>query len=257
MKTQKHCRDCGAAVNVKTHGVTFADGGTDAQRETAYNRMQESWWRDANEAARACGYYGASACGRSGGWCAPYDDAGGIAAPAFEPDENAPRFVAFVGRVEALMKSVPDRFASELREVIAEDAKAERDEAARETRRKLERAFCASFRDDDMRDAMADGSTIIGEAFNALRAARPVSLLRIDAWREVGGGWTWNNWHKLASVPMSWADMKPRALLRELRAQGYIEGAGRLAVDDDGYNLVVMAKGTREPLLAIAYGEAP
>jgi len=34
------------------------------------------------------------------------------------------------------------------------------------------------------------------------------------------------------------------------------ESRGRVAVEDDGYNVVVMARGTREPLIALAYGEA-
>jgi hypothetical protein len=29
---------------------------------------------------------------------------------------------------------------------------------------------------------------------------------------------------------------------------------GRIAIEDDGYNVVFLARGTREPLLAIEYG---
>ena len=85
-----------------------------------------------------------------------------------------------------------------------------------------------------------------------------VSLLSIDAWRESGGGWTWNNWYCIAQVPLTVADMKPRALLQYLRERGTLSqySRGRVAVEDDGYNIVILAKGTREPLYAIAYGEA-
>lgn len=82
------------------------------------------------------------------------------------------------------------------------------------------------------------------------------SLLSIDAWRDADG-WQWNNWHKVARVPVSLAGMKPRALLSWLRSFGYLgsRSQGRIAVEDDGYNVVILARGTREPLLAIAYGE--
>lgn len=82
------------------------------------------------------------------------------------------------------------------------------------------------------------------------------SLLSIDAWRD-GSSWTWNNWHKVARVPVALADNTPRALLHWLRSFGYLTSgsAGRVAIEDDGYNIVIVARGTREPLFAIAYGE--
>jgi hypothetical protein len=41
-----------------------------------------------------------------------------------------------------------------------------------------------------------------------------------------------------------------------MREQGYLsaKSAGRVAIDDDQYNVVIVAKGTREPLFAIEYG---
>lgn len=82
------------------------------------------------------------------------------------------------------------------------------------------------------------------------------SLLSIDAWRD-GSSWTWNNWRHMAYVPVGVADMKPRALFNWLRAEGYASAssAGCLAIEDDGYNVVIMDRGTRQPLWAIAYGE--
>jgi hypothetical protein len=83
-----------------------------------------------------------------------------------------------------------------------------------------------------------------------------VSILSIDAWRD-GGGWQWNNWHKVGACHVSVCDRSPRAILRYMRAEGYIthSSAGRVAIEDDQYNIVVIARGTREPLFAIAYGE--
>lgn len=84
-----------------------------------------------------------------------------------------------------------------------------------------------------------------------------VSVLSIDAWRTPDGGWTWNAWYRIGWAPVAWADLPPRAFLRRMRDAGIITAAcaGRVAVDDDGYNVVVVARGTREPLIALAYGE--
>lgn len=84
-----------------------------------------------------------------------------------------------------------------------------------------------------------------------------VPVLSIDAWRDCGGGWTWNSWYRIGFAPLAWADLKPRAMLRRMRDAGIItaSSAGRVAVDDDGYNVVVVERGTREPVIALAYGE--
>lgn len=87
--------------------------------------------------------------------------------------------------------------------------------------------------------------------------AEPVSirLLSIDSWRDECG-WTWNNWHSLARVPATWADLPVRKLLWTLREHGYLaaSSAGRVAIEDDGYNVVIKARGTGEPLYALEYG---
>lgn len=81
------------------------------------------------------------------------------------------------------------------------------------------------------------------------------NVLSVEAWRE-GSGWTWNNWFRVGSAPRDVLDMKPRQLLAWARAEGYLTDAsrGRVAVRDDGYNLVIIARGTGEPLFAIEYG---
>jgi len=81
-------------------------------------------------------------------------------------------------------------------------------------------------------------------------------ILSIDAWRD-GPGWTWNNWFHVGDYagPEGALD-NPRALLRYMRESGYLgaHSRGRVAIEDDGYNVVIMARGTREPLFAIEYG---
>lgn len=84
-----------------------------------------------------------------------------------------------------------------------------------------------------------------------------VNILSIDAWRQPSG-WNWNNWYKVGSVPISVCDLTPRKLLAKLRIDGFLGAGskGKVAIDDDQHNLVIVAKGTRQPLFAIAYGEA-
>jgi hypothetical protein len=83
-----------------------------------------------------------------------------------------------------------------------------------------------------------------------------VSILSIDAWRSPEG-WTWNNWFCVGETNVSLCDKSHRAILTHLRSEGLLSqgSAGKVTIEDDGYNLVVLARGTREPLFAIAYGE--
>jgi hypothetical protein len=78
-------------------------------------------------------------------------------------------------------------------------------------------------------------------------------ILSIDAWRNQGG-WEWNNWFHVGDM-----DTLPdnnRELLWMLREKGILSDAskGLVSVEDDQYNKVILAKGTREPLFAIEYG---
>ena len=87
-------------------------------------------------------------------------------------------------------------------------------------------------------------------------SAETCRLLSIDAWRDVDNGWSWNAWYEVGSVPLAYCDMPARALLRALRDDGFLSAAskGRCAVEDDGYNVIIKARGTDEPLFAIEYG---
>ena len=81
-------------------------------------------------------------------------------------------------------------------------------------------------------------------------------ILSIDAWRDPEG-WTWNNWFDVGTfdAPADTLD-SPRKLLRYMRDQGYLSGAsiGRVAIEDDQYNVVILDRRTRKPLFAIEYG---
>jgi len=86
-----------------------------------------------------------------------------------------------------------------------------------------------------------------------------INILSIDAWREPEGGWTWNAWFRIGAIPVAEfaaiAD-SPRKLFRWFREAGMLGYAskGRVALEDDGYNVVIVNKSTREPLFAIEYG---
>jgi len=83
-------------------------------------------------------------------------------------------------------------------------------------------------------------------------------ILSIDALRDQGG-WSWNQWYTVGTItPEELATLKTnRQILKYMRTNGFLSthhSAGRVAVEDDQYNLVIMAKGSRRPLFAIEYG---
>jgi hypothetical protein len=87
--------------------------------------------------------------------------------------------------------------------------------------------------------------------------SQTVNVLSIDAWRNCDNGWDWNNLHKVGRIDVSVCDLPARALLEVMRDEGYLSAtsAGRVAVEDDGYNVVIVQRSDNMPLYAIAYGE--
>ena len=81
-------------------------------------------------------------------------------------------------------------------------------------------------------------------------------VLSIDAWRDPKCGWFWNNWFHVDDVPAELVDMSPRRLLRAMRERGYLSNysKGRMTVEDDGYNVVILRKSDGMPEFAIEYG---
>lgn len=85
-----------------------------------------------------------------------------------------------------------------------------------------------------------------------------MKILSIDAWR-YGGQWHWNNWFHRGDISREDFERiadSPRKLFRWLRENGVLSDAsiGRIEREDDGYNIVIMDRGTREPLIALEYG---
>jgi hypothetical protein len=118
----------------------------------------------------------------------------------------------------------------------------------------------ASWWDDDARQMFEDGffdrrrlkESVIEYAI-AQKMLPLYRVLSIDAWRELGGGWTWNEWREIGTCPATIAELKPRPLLKWMRDNGYLKASsvGKAAVEDDGYNVVIVRRGNRQPEIAI------
>lgn len=137
----------GYAVNVKTLHMHFPDGGTEGQRELAWDSTHEDWWNDANEIAKQEGFSGVSGVGRACGWCAPYDVNKGVPEnssrhycyvqtayeseideDASDPDgmrDEAKRFAKFAERIEEHLTDVPAMYKENLERIIEEDKEEE------------------------------------------------------------------------------------------------------------------------------------
>ena len=80
-------------------------------------------------------------------------------------------------------------------------------------------------------------------------------VLSIDAWAEGESSWTWNSWHRVGWVEIpDFAKFQDEAALDLLFDEGYLTKTEGGEVEDDGHNLVILDASTREPLLAIEYG---
>jgi hypothetical protein len=86
--------------------------------------------------------------------------------------------------------------------------------------------------------------------------SQTVNVLSIDAWRNCDNGWDWNDWRKVGRIDVSVCNLPARALLKVMRDEGYLSAysAGRVAVEDDGYNVVIVQRSDNMPLYAIEYG---
>lgn len=78
-------------------------------------------------------------------------------------------------------------------------------------------------------------------------------VLSIDAWGNQEDGYEWNDWHRVGLVDIDLNASKD-TILKAMEKQGFITYAAGGDIEDDGYNLVVVGKTTREPIFAIEYG---
>ena len=80
-------------------------------------------------------------------------------------------------------------------------------------------------------------------------------VLSIDAWAEPDGGWTWNQWFHVGTIDLD-LDAENRDIIRAMVNAGYLTALAleSAEVEDDGFNIVILDKETREPVFAIEYG---
>ena len=80
-------------------------------------------------------------------------------------------------------------------------------------------------------------------------------VLSIDAWGNPQDGYEWNEWFNVGTIDLD-LDAENRDIIRAMVNAGYLTKAGLdvAEVEDDGYNLVIIDKETREPAFAIEYG---
>ncbi len=80
-------------------------------------------------------------------------------------------------------------------------------------------------------------------------------VISIDAWAgSEPDTWEWNSWHGCGNIELD-PFAAPRQVLRAMKRNGYITNVNLGDIEDDGYNLVIVSKKTREPLFAIVYGD--
>jgi hypothetical protein len=80
-------------------------------------------------------------------------------------------------------------------------------------------------------------------------------VLSIDAWGNPDDGYTWNQWFNVGSIDLD-LDAENRDIIRAMVDAGYLTALAleSAEVEDDGFNIVILDKETREPVFAIEYG---
>lgn len=84
-----------------------------------------------------------------------------------------------------------------------------------------------------------------------------MTILSIDSWASFEPkSWDWNNWYKVGEAPDDLAEKTTRVILAWLRTEGYLTDSskGKLTIEDDGYNIVIVTISTRRPIFALEYG---
>ena len=79
-------------------------------------------------------------------------------------------------------------------------------------------------------------------------------VLSIDAWGNEDDGYEWNQWFNTGTIDLADLNASNDEILYRMEEEGFITRANKGDIDDDGYNLVIVDKQTREPLFAIEYG---
>jgi hypothetical protein len=80
-------------------------------------------------------------------------------------------------------------------------------------------------------------------------------VLSIDAWGNLEDGYEWNQWFNVGSIDLD-LDAENRQIIQAMVNAGYLTALAleSAEVEDDGFNIVIIDKETREPVFAIEYG---
>jgi hypothetical protein len=80
-------------------------------------------------------------------------------------------------------------------------------------------------------------------------------VLSIDAWGNLEDGYEWNQWFHVGSIDLD-LDAEDRQIIQAMVNAGYLTALAleSAEVEDDGFNIVILDKETREPVFAIEYG---
>jgi len=84
---------------------------------------------------------------------------------------------------------------------------------------------------------------------------KTLTVLSIDAWGNPEEGYTWNEWFHVGTIELD-LDAENRDIVRAMVNAGYLtpKALDVATVEDDGFNIVIIDKETREPAFAIEYG---
>jgi hypothetical protein len=90
---------------------------------------------------------------------------------------------------------------------------------------------------------------------NETKTIKTFPVLSIDAWGNLEDGYEWNQWFNVGSIDLD-LDAENRDIIRAMVNAGYLTALAleSAEVEDDGFNIVILDKETREPVFAIEYG---
>lgn len=78
-------------------------------------------------------------------------------------------------------------------------------------------------------------------------------VLSIDAWADSEpNSWTWNQWFNAGNIELD-INAPEHEILAAMNDAGFIRNPELGDIDDDGHNLVIVDKVTREPIFAVVY----
>ena len=80
-------------------------------------------------------------------------------------------------------------------------------------------------------------------------------VLSIDAWGNETDGYEWNEWFNVGTIDLD-LDAENHQIIQAMVNAGYLTALAleSAEVEDDGFNIVIIDKETREPVFAIEYG---